>query len=369
MSFENNMTYDLFAAKSSSLDVTDRCQSFFSLLEDNFQKAGAQTNIINRFYRIGSQILCLRFAGTALFNSTTEALKCLEIEFNTQPDVIINCWDSVSTDIFMPPPPWDSSAQTIRGDIKGYNNTRFATAYVHFDVVLHTFDRETKQGFFWTHDAKKLPFYFAGSPIRPLLHWFCRLQGLHLLHAAGIGNSNGGILIAGRSGSGKSTSSLLSLVAGFDFVGDDYIAVGLSPSPTIYSLYNTAKVDKSGLVDIQHIASSIGYLGETPEHEKAMMFFEPSKSTLLKKQLPLKAILTGKVTSEAHTSISRISAVEATMALVPTTMAQIPGVYEEILSFVKQLTNLIPCYRIDFGSNLSEIPQLIGDFINGVNKS
>lgn len=350
---------DLFFTPQDAIEDAERCHDFFLTLAENFQVACAQQTVVKRFYQIGHRILCLVFAGEALVNITTAALQQCAVQAE-RADLTIYCWDSVSTHSSMPPPPWEPSAQTFRGDIKGYNNSRYITAYVHYDV-LYALDRDTQQGFFWTHDAKRLPFYFAAAPLRPLLHWFCRLQALHLFHAAGVAYQDRGVLIAGRGGSGKSTSAVLCMQAGLDYLGDDYVAVGLEPQPTIHNLFNTAKVVKAGLIDIPALAATHGYLAKTPDYEKATLFFDS-----LKKQVPLHAILVGKVMpAVVDTVIHKISALEAIKALVPTTMAQIPGIYEDVLTYVKQLTSLVPCYRIEFGSDLKEIPRVIMRFIKG----
>src|SRR4051794_7273185 len=67
--------------------------------------------------------------------------------------------------------------------------------------------------------------------------------GRQLLHAAAVGTEQGGVVITGRGGVGKSTAALLCLEAGLAYLGDDYVVVALEPQPMAYSLYCTAKLD------------------------------------------------------------------------------------------------------------------------------
>jgi hypothetical protein len=52
-----------------------------------------------------------------------------------------------------------------------------------------------------------------------------RVRGLVPLHAACVGRGGNGILLLGDSGAGKSTVSLLSLVAGMEFLSEDSVFV------------------------------------------------------------------------------------------------------------------------------------------------
>ena len=67
-------------------------------------------------------------------------------------------------------------------------------------------------------------------------------SGRQLVHAAAVGTDEGALLITGRGGVGKSTTALACLEAGMQFLGDDYVVVGLDPEPQVYRLYGSAKL-------------------------------------------------------------------------------------------------------------------------------
>jgi hypothetical protein len=54
-------------------------------------------------------------------------------------------------------------------------------------------------------------------------------EGVHEVHAALVGRAGAGVLLAGASGAGKSTSAMACVRHGLDFLGDD--VVGLEPRP------------------------------------------------------------------------------------------------------------------------------------------
>ena len=54
--------------------------------------------------------------------------------------------------------------------------------------------------------------------------------------------ASGGVLIAGKSGSGKSTTTLACLTSGLLYAGDDYVLADVAAEPYVHSLYSTAKL-------------------------------------------------------------------------------------------------------------------------------
>lgn len=71
-----------------------------------------------------------------------------------------------------------------------------------------------------------------------LLEEWGRKNGLLMLHGAAVGVDGKGVIIAGKGGAGKSTLSVACLMAGMDFVGDDYFMLtgsGILQAMPVYS--------------------------------------------------------------------------------------------------------------------------------------
>ncbi len=60
--------------------------------------------------------------------------------------------------------------------------------------------------------------------VYPITH-ILRGENTGLVHSAVVGLNNKGILFCGRSGKGKSTLSVTSMMAGFEYVSDDYLTI------------------------------------------------------------------------------------------------------------------------------------------------
>lgn len=67
--------------------------------------------------------------------------------------------------------------------------------------------------------------------------------GMILMHAAAVGSGGKGVLIVGRSGSGKSTFSVSCLMEGLDFVSDDYVLLSRTGPVEAMPLYTNIAVN------------------------------------------------------------------------------------------------------------------------------
>src|SRR5436190_1888620 len=79
--------------------------------------------------------------------------------------------------------------------------------------------------------------------LRPSLNWILDSPSRYFAHAACVGNEEGAVLVAGKGGSGKTTTTMASVEAGLSFLADNYVLVSLDEGgPVAYSLYSNAKL-------------------------------------------------------------------------------------------------------------------------------
>src|SRR5919199_1815349 len=115
--------------------------------------------------------------------------------------------------------------------------------------ALRVLDSEAGLAWYWIADAGSLPSWERACPIRQILFWFLAPRGYLQVHGAAVGTPEGGALIVGPAGSGKSTTALACLGSDLLYAGDDYVAVALEPSPRVASPYNSGKIEKAHLRD------------------------------------------------------------------------------------------------------------------------
>jgi hypothetical protein len=183
-------------------------------------------------------------------------------------------------------------------------------------------------------------------------------QGCQLLHAAAVGTADGGVLVTGKGGLGKSTTALACLAAGMGYVGDDYLVVELTPEPRAHSLYCTAKLNADHLErfpQFRKLATNLEFLGE----EKAVIRLYPHHANLIARELPIRAVLTPRVSDEAETRFEAISKAELQGAAAFTTLSQLPHAGRRTHEFVDRLVGGLPGARIALGRDIARIPTAV----------
>ena len=349
-------TAPVVPADISRKDQSSQSVEYFQSVYELFKSAQQVTGPIERSFRIGGYLIRLSFAGAGLL-SLTRALEHLAVDDNSAPDLTICLWDSESTGQRMTPRPWQEDDFLARGVIQGYNTERIYTAFQHGSAAVSVLDKESNLAVFWAPDSN-LPYWEHGSPLRTILHWWLLNQGLQLVHAAAVGNSNGGVLIGGKGGSGKSTTALACLESNLSYVGDDYTLLGLDSGPLVHSLYNSAKLNSD---QVQRLPALLPKIANTERlaEEKALLFVNEHYPSKVATRLPVRAILLPRVTGLPETRLKRVSVVMALAALAPSTIFQLPRAGNEALKFLATFARHLPCFSIEVGTDLSTIPPAI----------
>lgn len=331
---------------------------FFDAARQAFERAAqGPTGVLDRYYRFGSGLVRLRFAGTALIPRLTGALEHLTTT-ESAPNLTVCLWDSASTGVEMPPPPWAPEDRLPRGEIRGYDEGRFRAAYREGAEALSLLDGETQCAVYWTRDARRLPYYESSAPLLTILHWWLGSRGCQVVHAGAVGTDGGGALLVGKSGSGKSTTALACLDAGMGYVGDDYCAVVTGSAPAVQSLYSSGKLNASDVERFPFFSSAL-INRERLDQEKALYLMAADRPEALARTFPLRAILLPQVTGRAETQITPVAAAVALRALAPSTIFQLPGAGEADFQRLSRLTRQVPSYLLALGTDLPAVPGAI----------
>ena len=197
----------------------------------------------------------LRFAGGALVPLLMPALEQLRVDDSDEAPVLtVALFDTESTGVRMIPAPWPRDAYGAKGEIVGYNDDRYRTVYQPGVDILQVFDAAARAlRVYWTPSYQYIPWWESSFPFRTAIHWWTTLTpSLQPIHAGAVGRAEGGVLIAGRGGAGKSTTCLACLDGGLLYAGDDYVLADVD-EPTVYSLYSTAKLRPENLHRFPHL--------------------------------------------------------------------------------------------------------------------
>ena len=319
---------------------------------------------LNKFYNLHGHLIRLSFAGPAL-TKITPALEHWEVAPEGAPPELTVClWDDISTNTNMPPPPWLGYwAYTRRGEVRGYNTDRIRTAFQMGSDVLNILDLQRGLALYWTRDATHLPQWELGSPLRIIFHWWLRQAGLQYVHAGAVGRPEAGVLLVGKGGSGKSTTSLTCLNSELKYVSDDYCLISTDPVAAAHNLYNTGKVRVDNIHRVPHLKPFISNMDKLDQDKALFSLNNQHFSDKLSPGFPLKALFIPRVTGRLETSLSPARAADGLSALTLSTMAQLPGAGPAALQIINQLVQQIPSYFLELGTDLSQIPVVILDFL------
>jgi len=351
-------------ARGSPITEDTNPVAFFKAVHQAFQRAEqAASGPIDRFYTMGGYTIRLRFAGPALTQFITPALEHLAVEPGLASALTICLWDSASTRTKMPPPPWSADDYIARGEVRGYNDDRMYTAFHLGSGTLSMLDTRLNLALYWIRDASRIPYYEKGFPLRAILHWWMCNHKRQLVHAGAVGTSRGGVLLVGKGGSGKSTTALACLHSEMLYVGDDYVLLSGQPTPFVYSLYNSAKLDADHIWRLPHLLPTVSNR-ERLDTEKALIFLHdhyPDKVTM---GFPVRAILLPHIADLPDTRLKRTSPAASLAALAPSTIFQLPvarhEAFQNLADFVKQ----VPSYVLELGTDLSRIPDVILELLS-----
>jgi len=341
----------------------DEQVAFFDGVYERFRQATGNVGEFHHDYRVAGTTVRLSFAGDRLVPFLTRALEHLKIDPVAEPDATFCLWDSQSTGVTMLPPPCDREGFSDRGDLWGFNSRRIKTAFHYHDYSVNLFDHQRRTGIYWVQNSAVLPYWVLASPLRTLFHWWMERNGCQLVHAAAVGVGDDALLIVGKGGLGKSSTALTCLEAGLEFLGDDYVIVRSEPTPMVYSLYATAKLnpgDVERYPDLRPLLSK----QEVPADEKAVLFLDPRFRAQLRLELPIEAIAIPRVTGRDETVLVPEAEAVVQQAASFTTMSQLPYAGDHTHQLFAGLCARLPGYRIELGKDPSRITGAIRSFLS-----
>jgi len=141
-------------------------------------------------------------------------------------------------------------------------------------------------------------------------------------------------------------------------LGDDYVLISVNPTPYVYSLYNSAKLNADHAVNFPKLLEKASNLDKL-ENEKALTFIKNIYPKKIKISMPLRAIILPKVTGLPSSSYASASSSFALRALAPSSMFQLPRSTQATFSYFGRLVRTLPAYTLYAGTRFNEIPEAI----------
>lgn len=313
--------------------------------------------------RIGGRTVRIRTVGESLARVLLAPIGHLATgEPPAEPALTVSCWSSPGTSglaDFLPAP--GATAERVR--YAALEDDRCVMAWPAERLVQgYSRGDDGDEAWWWVPDVDGVSIAELAMPFRPLLHWWAERSGLLMVHAAAVGTTqHGAVLLAGVSGSGKSTTSLWALRSPtLRFLGDDYVLVDPGPPARVFSLYTTAKIHEPDQGRVPHVRAEV--VGRQ-EDDKLVAFLGRRFADRIIEQLPLAAILLPRLT-DAGPRITSVGPAEALRRLAPSTLLQFPGAQpQRSLAALGALTRAVPARDFALGPDPAATPACIEAFL------
>jgi hypothetical protein len=322
-----------------------------------FDEAMARTPPQEHTFLMGGHQVLLRFAGSGAVPAILPAFAHLVAARDSMPELIVHIWDAASTGAPAPPRP-EVDPNSPPGAFYYFEDPPLRGVYQPGMQALSATDLGSDRAWYWVADPADLPYWERAAPIRQILHWWMASRGHQQVHAGAVGTPDGGVLLVGKGGSGKSTCSLVSLTSALRYAGDDYTMVSIGRSPWVHSLFSSGKVHPENLWRIPHLRSALSNADRLTT-EKAVVFVDQHFPGRPIDGFPVRAILLPTITGGRHTRTVGVTRAAALAALAPSTVFQLHTAGREALQFMARLVRDVPAYALELGSDVSEVPDVI----------
>ena len=361
------------AALAKSAEESTEGPQLSAMLGKYFADASARAGESEQSFELSGQVVRVRCAGGLDARKVCAAFEHLPQGLPPERDtaLTIHLWDFVSAG---PPAPgflsifldrlftdWTRECGA-RGEVAAFHSAGLPVLYHAGPDVLSVIHVEKRVAYVLKRDDTPLPYWESGSPFRGVLHCLLSRRGIQVVHGGAVGHASGGVILAGKGGAGKSTTSLACLNAGMLYASDDYCAVDSQPVPNLYSLYSTAKL--RGLEDLERFPNLRSHVWN-PEcfsndrGDKATFFLRQLWPDRIVAGFPLRAVLVPQITGQPDTRLGDCSKSEALLALAASTVAQLPMAGVADMERLAQIVERLPCYALHLGTDLEQIPRVI----------
>jgi len=224
---------------------------------------------------------------------------------------------------------------------------------------LSLWDRSSLRGVWWIGERRRLPLWTHSVQIAEFVHWALAAGGVAMVHAASVGLGGDGLLLVGASGAGKSTAAMACLAAGWDYVGDDYCA--LHPDGTTRNIYGVGRLTPSSVASFAELAPSA--IAVRTHDQKTVYDIAQHRPAQLHEQLRLRAVVVPAL-GPAPLPPQLIPPTRAALAVIPSTLGQLPAMQPDSLRLIAATLRSVPVYVVTFGPDRRHAPVQLAQLLN-----
>jgi hypothetical protein len=212
----------------------------------------------------------------------------------------------------------------------------------------------------------EIPSWEESAPLRRVLHVLVAPRSIHFLHAGVLAKDGFGLLLPGKGGSGKSTTVAFASAAGWQTIGDDFIAFKdagsgspeLPVDPIVSCLYRTFRLGPSSpAFELLGVAAPLA--SALNPDAKAVGHFDRLFPNSLVQDVRLTASVVPRVCpSQTESTFTAISRAVSLRALAPSSIF-LSGSRAGSLPSMRRLLDSIPAFSLSIGSDVSSMLEAL----------
>jgi hypothetical protein len=313
-------------------------------------------------FSFGPLVVEMQVVGDVLRQRLTRAIEFARLSESYEPRSVwqIRAIDGKPSGIGAPPYRITSRQHLDR--LHNYERDQLSVRYNPITLTWSACFGARRLAAIWTADVALMPDWDDAAPCRELFHRMILPTECFLAHAAGIGVGGRGVLLTGRSGSGKSTTTAAAVTSGLVTAGDDFVLVDPRSRRT-YALYDSLKLDSRSGQRFAELTAHAANANRDPS-EKCRVHLARSHPSGFARQLPIDAVLLAQADGARKTSIVPATPGEAMRALVPSTICLVRGGEAETIHKSTLFLRNMRAFRCDLGSDPKEAIATISAFVN-----
>jgi hypothetical protein len=278
------------------------------------------------------------------------------------PQLTIDLWDANETEMACPVSSVDAVLPSNHQRILGSPNDRFVGCLS--SQMITWFDRAAERIIGCVLNSDRLSSDERVKPLNfPLLLWHSD-RNAPVVHAALVSYRDQGVLFVGREGAGKSTCAMSCVSAGFNYLGDNFIALKRLKEGVVngYSVHNTFWLEPNQMLHFPFLISH-AIQRDTPKLPILISHVFPER---LARVAPICAILLPKIEDSPSPRIRPASKRDAFFALTPTSMVRLPVSSTRSLNTINHLVENVGSYWLEIGESLATIPHRVRELLNAI---
>lgn len=306
----------------------------------------------------------LRVAGRELFETLDPPLSHLpatEHPARASHPLRIDLWDQAATGVRAPLPPLPDGLGPYGLACASEDGRYVADVRAQSGAVL---DRTAGRIVGSALSADRLYLDERARPLHRLLSVWLAGAGILFVHAGLVARDEHGVLLTGAGGSGKSTTSILCLRHGFQFLGDDFIGLEMPSRREAvgHSLYGTSVV---GLEHLRRFPEFEAH-AQAPHHageDKSLILLNRLYGDRMVRHARIRAIVLVRVADRERTSSRPASKREAMLWLAPSSLMLLTGAGPRAIDVLARLVECTPCRWLELGRDMESIPDRVADVL------